>query len=295
MGRMAAAWRVSRHILVIAHPGIRVLTPARYLAASEPGPVTFAERWISGVCQTWMGRRSISSGPPLRAPHHTASVAGMFGGGPYGCVRPGECTLAHRGVMYLDDVADFSRSAMHTLSDTMTSRSVTHVRRGVTTVFPADFRVIATAHACPCGFLGHPTRGCTCSASAVRHHRRRMAVLSRRDDVAVVDLNRTIGGHCDPDCRGWFPSHSDHRGHHIERCDECAHAAGIADRYDDDAAERDAAAWVATSIVMQSTDGDVDAAIAALRTTSTGRLALANACGGITPEQARQGVAANHG
>jgi hypothetical protein len=177
----------------------------------------------------------------------------------------------------------------------MTKKRATLYRGEHTITFPADFRVIGVDPGCPCGYFGHPTRHCTCSSAAVRRHRRRMTIITQRDDVSVIDLNQTVGGHCNPDCRGWLPSHSDEYGMRIERCDDCAHASGTCDTYQDDNAERDAAAWVAESIIMQSTGLYVDDVIAALRGTCGGRKALAHACGGVGPEHARRGVAANHG
>ncbi len=294
MDRMSSAWLTHRHLLVITHAGINPLTPARYLAASEPGPISFVDRWVTAVVQRGLRVGGIQDGPAFRAPHHTVSSAGMFGGGGRGCMRPGEVTLAHRGVLYLDDVAEFSRAVMHGLCEVLDRREVTHYRNcKVAAVFPADFRLIATAHACPCGFLGHPTRCCTDSASAVRRHRRRMHALASRPDVAVVDLTRTVGGHCSPECRGWCPSHSDEYGVRIERCDECAAASATSDTYHDENAEQDAAAWVASEIAQASSDPEVDRVIAALRGTSSGRAALRDACHGLTPEQAREGVALN--
>jgi len=105
-------------------------------------------------------------------PHHTVSVAGLLGGG--SPPRPGEVSLAHRGVLYLDALPEFSRAALEGLREPLANKSVTVVRARSTTTYPADFVLVASATFCPCGWTGHPERPCTDSPAAVERWQARI-------------------------------------------------------------------------------------------------------------------------
>jgi magnesium chelatase family protein len=125
---------------------------------------------------------------PFRAPHHTVSVAGLVGGGSR-VPRPGEVSLAHLGVLFLDELAEFSRAACESLRQPLEEGEVTLVRSAASVRFPARFQMIAAANPCPCGHLGDPDRACRCGTEEVRRYERRLSgpLLDRLDLYVRVD------------------------------------------------------------------------------------------------------------
>ncbi len=126
--------------------------------------------------------RSLSRRPPFRAPHHSISHVGLVGGG-RAFPRPGEITLSHRGVLFLDELPEFRRDALEVLRQPMETGSVTISRSLVCTSFPARFLLVAGMNPCPCGFLGDEQRPCSCSPSEVRRYYHRVSgpLLDRID------------------------------------------------------------------------------------------------------------------
>jgi magnesium chelatase family protein len=106
---------------------------------------------------------------PFRAPHHSVSFAGLIGGGSH--PRPGEISLAHRGVLFLDELPEFHRDALEVIRQPLEEKRVTIARASGASVFPAQFQLIAAMNPCPCGYLGDPRRACRCSAPAVSRYR----------------------------------------------------------------------------------------------------------------------------
>ena len=100
---------------------------------------------------------------PFRAPHHTASVSAIVGGG--SSPRPGEASLAHRGVLFLDELAEFPRNALEALRQPLEDGAIAIARVGGRLVFPARFQLVATMNLCPCGARGDPAAECSCSAA----------------------------------------------------------------------------------------------------------------------------------
>jgi magnesium chelatase family protein len=124
---------------------------------------------------------------PFRAPHHTISYAGMVGGG-HGAPHPGEITMAHRGVLFLDELPEFDRRVLDTLRQPLEERSILLSRAGISVRYPCDFTLIAAMNPCPCGYLGDARRECRCSAQQIRRYRRRVSgpFLDRIDLVVQV-------------------------------------------------------------------------------------------------------------
>ena len=123
---------------------------------------------------------------PFRAPHHTVSPAGIVGGG--SPPRPGEATLAHRGVLFLDELAEFQRSSLDALRQPLEDGCVTIVRGQRALVFPTRFMLVAATNPCPCGFAGIGDR-CRCGEADLRRHSRRLSgpLLDRMDLLITVE------------------------------------------------------------------------------------------------------------
>ncbi|MEM7413278.1 MAG: YifB family Mg chelatase-like AAA ATPase [Myxococcota bacterium] len=118
---------------------------------------------------------------PFRAPHHTASPAGLIGGGRP--LRPGEVSLAHHGVLFLDELPEFDRRSLESLRQILEERRVVLVRAGQQSVLPADFQLVAAANPCPCGWLGSGVRDCRCDEGRVARYGARVSgpLLDRID------------------------------------------------------------------------------------------------------------------
>jgi magnesium chelatase family protein len=122
---------------------------------------------------------------PFRAPHHSISSAGLVGGG--GIPRPGEVSLAHHGVLFLDELLEFPRGALEALRQPLEDGRVVISRAALSVAFPARFSLIAAMNPCPCCYLGHPTRPCTCSEAEIVKYRSRLSgALADRIDMHVT-------------------------------------------------------------------------------------------------------------
>lgn len=121
---------------------------------------------------------------PFRNPHHGASAAGLIGGGRP--VRPGEISLAHGGVLYLDELGEFQGSVLQMLRQPLEDGFVKLVRVDGAYVFPARFQLLASSNPCPCGYLGDPDISCKCSETAIRHYQQRLGgPLVDRIDISI--------------------------------------------------------------------------------------------------------------
>ncbi len=126
---------------------------------------------------------------PWRAPHHTASTAAVIGGGTN--PHPGEVTLAHRGVLFLDEFPEFPRPVLEGLRQPLEDRRVTVSRASGSLEFPASFMLVAARNPCPCGFFGDPERACVCTPSSLERYRKKISgpLLDRID--LYVEVPRT--------------------------------------------------------------------------------------------------------
>jgi magnesium chelatase family protein len=141
---------------------------------------------IHSAAGTFLDRAPLVTERPFRAPHHTASAAGLLGGG--NPPRPGEISLAHRGVLFLDELPEFDRRSLEALRQVLEQRQIVLARARTTCVFPAHFQLVAAANPCPCGWWGTVRRDCRCDAGSIARYESRISgpLLDR------IDLHLTL-------------------------------------------------------------------------------------------------------
>ena len=171
------------NLLLIGPPG----TGKTMLASRLPGilpPMTEAEA-IETAAVASVSQQGIDLSQwgmrPFRAPHHTASGVALVGGGSH--PRPGEISLAHNGVLFLDELPEYDRRVLEVLREPLESGHITISRAARQADFPARFQLVAAMNPCPCGYLGDPERHCSCTSEQVRRYRARVSgpLLDRID------------------------------------------------------------------------------------------------------------------
>lgn len=189
----------AHNILLIGPPGSGKSMLSKALPSILPD-MTFPEMLqttqIHSICGMLPRDTALISRRPFRAPHHTMSPVGLSGGGVFPV--PGEVSLSHNGVLFLDELPEFSKHALETLRQPIEDKSITITRVNYKLTFPSNFMLVCAMNPCPCGFSGSGKRICTCSEGAVRSYIRKISgpLLDRIDiqiEVPAVSFEEISG------------------------------------------------------------------------------------------------------
>lgn len=160
-------------VLLSGTPGVGKSMLARRLPGILPILTEDESLEVAAIAEFAGVAHPLSVNRPFRAPHHSASLAAMIGGGVK--PKPGEVSLAHKGVLFLDELPEFDRRVREALREPLENYEIALARANAKVMFPADFQLIATMNPCPCGWSGHPKRACQCRPEQVASYQARVS------------------------------------------------------------------------------------------------------------------------